>query len=519
MQVRLHPLLQDSVEPVVASAVTAGFIPALFSADATLWGPEAQPEASIRLGWVVNPAGALHLVEDITELRARLAAQGVTRVILCGMGGSSLGPEVMARAYGVELTIVDTVHPDVLAPLISADLSDAVVVVSSKSGGTVETDSLRRIWESAFVAHNIEPRDRIVVVTDPGSPLAQEAEAAGHQLFLGDAHIGGRFSVLSAFGLVPAGLAGVPLGEVLASAERAWQELSRNSVENAGLRLGAAIAAGAPQRNKLLLGETTACPGFGNWVEQLVAESTGKNGLGVLPVVGSHLGHASDTLSVGEIDSGSDVELSGDLGALFFLWALATAFAGYVTGVNPFDQPDVERAKIAARALLGDSSGPKSQDMELEGGVAWSAPAFPHQLHSVGEVARWMMSLATERSYIALCVFGPGGQDEGPWRAVAAALETTTQRPVTLGFGPRFLHSTGQFHKGGPAEGIFLQLLETPAHTLEIPGREFDCESLLMAQAHGDAAVLAQTGQPVATLTLRTLEERDVFIADVVGES
>jgi glucose-6-phosphate isomerase len=200
---------------VLDTAVAERFASRLFAKDPTLWGQAAQNEASIRLGWVDDPQAQRALVGEISDLREALLGDGASRVILCGMGGSSLGPEVMCASAGVPLVVIDTTHADVLAPVLGSDLSDVVVVVSSKSGGTVETDSARRIFEKALMDQGLSPTRHIVVVTDPGSPLHQESVASGYRVFLANPSVGGRYSALTAFGLVPCGLAGMDLVSLL----------------------------------------------------------------------------------------------------------------------------------------------------------------------------------------------------------------------------------------------------------------------------------------------------------------
>lgn len=504
------------LDEAVAAALTDRFLERLWDKDPTLWGPDAVAESSIRLGWLEDPALQGGLVDDVLALRAELSAAGIHRVILCGMGGSSLAPEVMARAAGVPLTVVDTIHPDVLAPLLRADLTDAVVVVSSKSGGTVETDSQRRVFEAALAAQGLDPRRHLVVVTDPDSPLDHSAAEAGYRVFHGNPHVGGRFSALTAFGLVPSGLAGVPIRKLITEGHEAWAALAQPHEGNEGLILGAALATGAPARNKVLVGDPATMPGLGNWIEQLVAESTGKDGKGVLPVVGSSLASTPDSVSIGPAGSGADVVVEGKLGELFFLWEVATAFACQLLGVNPFDQPNVESAKIAARELLSSGVPDVDDELAVEGVRTWASPAVSPGVSTVSDSLRSFFGHLTPSSYVALCVFGPGGADEGSWRTIAHALESHTNRPAVLGFGPRFLHSTGQYHKGGPHEGLFLQVIMAPSQDIAIPGRDFAASDLLRAQAHGDASVLSATGQPVLSLTLTGEEHWEVFRQAVV---
>lgn len=499
LSVRVSSPLAEAIEARCEQLSNDGFMASLSAGDSSLWGPEAAAEASIRLGWTSPPSRWTSLASDIANLRSELLAAGIDRVILCGMGGSSLGPEVMAAAEALPLTVIDSTHPDEVAPHLGEDLRHTVIVISSKSGGTVETDSQKRAFEEALVDAGCDPQRHIVVVTDPGSPLDQESRAAGYRVFAGDPTIGGRFSALSPFGLVPIGLAGVNLGVLLERATSGYEACSASGADNPALRLGVAIAHGHPQVNKLLYRPDPALPGFGNWVEQLVAESSGKEGKGLLPIVDSSLEGLDDALSIGPVGSGSTIEISGTLAEHIVVWEYAISVACAVLGVNPFDQPNVESAKVAARKLLNADTPEPRLESRLLGCNVFAEPPLP-ALDTFADLAGVLGSLAGTRGYIALCVFGPRADSE-QWRHYARALEHETGRPVTLGFGPRFLHSTGQLHKGGAPEGVFLQVIVEPEHALDIPGREFDFWQLLRAQAHGDARVLIDTGQPVISIT------------------
>lgn len=504
MQITLKASLEQDIAPTIQDALRTEFASRLGASDATLWGDSAVSEANVRLGWVSDPLEYTALVAELVTLRAELHSKGVTRVILAGMGGSSLGPEVMCAASGVPLVVVDTTHPNVLRPLIEGDVSDAVVVVSSKSGGTVETDSARRVFEEAFRAQNIDPRERIIVVTDPGSPLHLEATQAKYRVFPGNPMIGGRFSALSPFGLVPCALAGADMQAMLEDAHSAWKVVFADDETNPGLRLGAAMSVRAPQQSKLLLGDFDGLPGFGDWIEQLVAESTGKNGRGLLPVVGSSLSGAEDCLSIQGPGKGASIALEGGLGWQILVWEVATVFAAARLGVNPFDQPNVESAKIAARELLTSAHSSEPAGSPVDQVSLWSSLGLVGGLDQ--QLSATLARVGSD-SYVALCIFG-NSNDQEPWKQGARSLESSLGRPVTLGFGPRFLHSTGQFHKGGPATGVFIQVVEATGGSIPIPGREFDCEGLLVAQARGDARVLAETGQPVLSVTVTSHEAR-----------
>ncbi|WP_251449545.1 glucose-6-phosphate isomerase [Microbacterium sp. Marseille-Q6648] len=507
--------LPGLVADLVASGVTA--------ADPTLWGPAAEDEASRRLGWVQAVSVSRPLVDEIRRLRADLAARGVTRVVLAGMGGSSLAPEVIAQTSGAPLVILDSTSPAQVLAAIDGDTSSGgldrtVLVVASKSGSTVETDSARRAFEAAFRDLGIDPHERIVVVTDPGSPLDSSAREAGYRVFNADPDVGGRYSALTAFGLVPAGLAGVDIDELLDEAEATLLEVAIDSPDNPSLVLAAAIAGGSLRRDKLgLVTDGTHVVGLPDWIEQLVAESTGKEGTGILPVVllpvSPELEARPDDLQILRLvdDAGAfhlfehhedEILVSGSLGAQFIVWEYATAIAGRILGINPFDQPDVESAKDAARGLLEATPEPTAP-VFVENGVEVrvSDPALAES-GTIAGVLDSLWSRLSPTGYVAVQAYVNRlelPQLQGLREMVAA----DSGRPTTFGWGPRFLHSTGQYHKGGPAEGVFLQILERTDVDLEIPGRPFTFGQLIEAQAAGDAVVLAEGhGRPVVSLTL-----------------
>lgn len=498
------------VADLVASGITAG--------DASLWGSAAEAEASTRLGWVQAVSVSRPLVAEIEALREELAAKGVDRVVLAGMGGSSLAPEVITATAGVELTILDSTAPGQVLSALDGGLERTVLVVSSKSGSTVETDSQRRTFEAAFRDLGIDPVERIVVVTDPGSPLDESARAAGYRVFNADPEVGGRYSALTAFGLVPSGLAGANINELLDEADATLLEVAIDSPTNPALMLAAAIAGTNPRRDKMgLITDGTHIVGLPDWIEQLVAESTGKNGTGILPVVLLPVSpelesKPADLQIVRLVDDAvhfrlreqhpGEILVSGTLGAQMIVWEYATAIAGRILGINPFDQPDVESAKIATRGLL-DARPEQTAPAFVESGVEVrvSHPALAASGTIAGVLDALWAELAAD-GYVSIQAYVDRiaiPQLSGLREMVAA----DSGRPTTFGWGPRFLHSTGQYHKGGPAQGVFLQITERTDVDLEIPGRPFTFGQLIEAQAAGDASVLADGhGRPVVTLTL-----------------
>jgi glucose-6-phosphate isomerase len=507
-----------------AAQAAAEFVPVLIAdkvasrvaaKDFTLWGKDAEAESSIRLGWVNSAVDSAPLVSEIVELREWFSAQGVNRFVLCGMGGSSLAPEVITLTAGVELVVLDSTDPDQVNNALSGDLARTAIVVSSKSGSTVETDSQKRVFERAFAEAGIPVSERVVIVTDPGSPMEAAATADGYRIFNADPTVGGRYSALTAFGIVPSGLAGVDVATLLADAHEVSDLLSSDSPDNPALILGAALARKASANgfaDKVgVIVDGSPIVGFGDWAEQLIAESTGKLGKGVLPVV---LGPNSPEVASAHDDvvlvrvvadaasaSGDEVSVSGSLGAQFLLWEYATVIASRLIGINPFDQPDVESAKVAARAMLNERA-------------AIAAPAFVDGKVEVRAQSLELGGVSTVKQAIDVLLeqLGPDG-----YVSVQAYLDRTevpqayelrdgfasrSGRPTTFGWAPRFLHSTGQYHKGGPKQGVYLQLVAKGEADLTVPGRDFTFGELIASQAAGDASVLGALPRPVLTLTL-----------------
>ncbi|WP_166872022.1 glucose-6-phosphate isomerase [Salinibacterium sp. ZJ450] len=498
-------IVPQLVSDLVASRIT--------DQDETLWGPDAEAEAGKRLGWTESIVVSRPLVDDILALRHKLRADGVDHIVLGGMGGSSLAPEVITRTEGVALTVLDSTSPGQVLAALNDRLASTAVVISSKSGGTVETDSQKRVYEQAFRDAGIDPIDRIIIVTDPGSPLDISAREAGYRVFNADPNVGGRYSALTAFGLVPSGLAGVDIKRLLDEAEAVSLELAQDIPSNPGLVLGAAIAGTRPLKNKLaIVADGTHILGFADWAEQLIAESTGKNGTGLLPVVfGTDAPELSADLPdlqvirlVGdwndtkEVEEG-EIEITGTLGAQLLTWEYATAVAGRLLGINPFDQPDVESAKVAARGLLDARPEPAAplfvaEGVEVRGAVAEHATTLDAALEA-------LFDQLSDTGYVSVQAY-VDRVAHPDFEKLRNLIAEKTGRPVTFGWGPRFLHSTGQFHKGGPAIGVFLQILASEPHDLEIPDRPFTFGQLIQAQAAGDATVLGEHGRPVLTLTL-----------------
>jgi glucose-6-phosphate isomerase len=524
--------LAGEAAPLVEQLVTERVASALTAQDPTLWGPEAEVEAAVRLAWTTLHETSRPLLAEIDALRADLRAEGVDRVVLAGMGGSSLAPEVITSTAGVPLVVLDTTDPHQVSDALAGDLNRTVLVVSSKSGSTVETDSHRRIFEKAFSANGIDAASRIVVVTDPGSPLDKLSTEAGYRkVFRADPHVGGRYSALTAFGLVPAGLAGADVAALLAEAAAASPQLSVDSKENPALRLAAALGgAHARGAEKVVLADTgSGIVGFGDWAEQLVAESTGKKGTGLLPVVVegldtpgfAHAGQDATPVAIGEPwaaagpgQPAAKLGTDGSLGGLILLWEYATAIVGRLFGIDPFDQPDVEAAKKAARALLDAPTADAGTPSLVDGPVEVYAPdgLLPAGTGSLGQALRAFLATAPEYGYLSVQAY-LDRLDDASAVVLRPELARHTGLQTTFGWGPRFLHSTGQYHKGGHQNGVFLQLTGAVEKDVEVPGRPYTLGTLQRAQALGDGQVLTERGRPVLRLHLT---DRVAGIAHVV---
>ncbi|WP_031469905.1 glucose-6-phosphate isomerase [Sciscionella sediminilitoris] len=511
----LDDTLAEQASQTAAQLAAERFASKLTSGDATLWGAEAQSEAAIRLAWTTLHETSRPLLAEIEALRAAYLDEGVSRFVLAGMGGSSLAPEVITQTAGVQLVVLDTTDPQQVADALAGELQRTAVIVSSKSGGTVETDSHRRIFEAAFTEQGIDAASRIVVVTDPGSPLQHLAEEAGYRkVFLADPHVGGRYSALTAFGLVPAGLAGADIAGLLDDAADAAKELSADAASNPALLLGAALgnAHSAGAEKVVLADNNSGITGFADWAEQLIAESTGKNGTGLLPVAVespeapgfADAGADATPVALGQPTGAAKLATAGSLGGLMLLWEYATAVAGKLLGINPFDQPDVEAAKQAARDLLGKPSGAgeeASPNFVVDEVEVYASGDWIGQARSLTEAIKALLDAAPEAGYLSVQAY-LDRIDDASAAVLRGELAARSGLQTTFGWGPRFLHSTGQYHKGGHQNGVFLQITGANADDLDVPEQPFTLGGLQHAQALGDGSVLAAHERPVLRLHL-----------------
>jgi len=511
--------LPDELEPAIAkrveAAVAEGVAWRIWRKDESLWGGPGRDEVGDRLGWLTITESMLEAAGDLRDFAGVALDDGFQYAVLLGMGGSSLGPEVIRQSFGeqadgLQLHVLDSTHPDAVRALEERiDLERTLFIVSSKSGSTIETLSHTK----HFYERTSSNGDQFVAVTDLGSPLAGLAHECGFRaVFENDPNIGGRYSVLSHFGLVPAALMGIDVELLLRSAQEAEQDCASfdETPSNSGLWLGLAMGELALQgRDKLTFVVSEPIGSFGLWVEQLIAESTGKEGKGILPVAGEALGepgvYGDDRVFAylrseepdGELDSKVEalqaagqpvitLSVAGaeDLGRIFFFAEFATAVAGWVLGINAFDQPNVQEAKDNTAKVLEATE--------------------PRAVADAGEdELRALLAGAQPPSYVAIMAYVAPSEDvDAAIAELRLAIRDATRATTTFGYGPRFLHSTGQFHKGGPPTGRFLQLVDDPAQDIAIPEVEYSFGDLIAAQADGDLLTLREHGLPAGRLRL-----------------
>lgn len=475
--------------------------------DANTWGASAAAEAAIRLNWVDLPTTSAALLPQLDALSKKFSS--LSRVILCGMGGSSLGPEVIAQTYKKEIFIFDSTDPNYAAHALNGDLSKTLVIVSSKSGSTIETASQRALLEQKLEDAGLKPRDHFLFVTDPGSPLDIDVRAQGFTVINADPHVGGRFSVLGAFGLTPSALSGSPVKVLLEDSGNEKQSLLADP--QSALDAAYLLATQSEQ----YLGFTDAqsdMPGLSDWIEQLIAESTGKNSMGRLPIATENATNAAigGTFTVSYCGNETDLVVEGALGAHFIFWEWVTALLGVALTIDPFNQPNVTEAKEQTSACLAEwkSEIPELKPMQADAGVEIFGEG-----QSLTDALATFIEDVKEGGYIAIMAY-LDRRDDKTIAELRSILAAKSGRPTSFGWGPRFLHSTGQFHKGGQQNGSFLQITGETNTDYQIPGKEFSLRTLLMAQAIGDNRALAARKYPLLRLHL---QNRNVGIDQILA--
>jgi transaldolase/glucose-6-phosphate isomerase len=531
----------NAVSAAIKEADKGDVMRRIWRKDAALWKDDSAHQKIIRaaLGWLTVPDMMIGVEEDLIAFSDRTRGlRQFKHVMLCGMGGSSLCPEVFRQTFGhqegyPELLVLDSTDPDAFCDIADQiDITKCLFIISSKSGTTTEPLVFYKYWYDQVGKRKENPGECFVAVTDPGTLMEQMAtEDKFRRIFLNPADIGGRYSALSYFGMVPAALMGLDIKKLLDRAERIVHSCASvvPAADNPGARLGAIMGECAKAgRDKLTIVAAEKISSLGLWVEQLLAESSGKEGKGIIPVAGEALGSPSVygddrlfvSISVGKLDSETEVKLKAleaaghpvvyrtltdlyDLGEEFFLWEIATAFAGWRLGINPFDQPNVQESKDATKELLEKfaAEGKLNEQPVLvtDGTLTVHADettiaALPSS--SVLEALRGHLARAGAGDYIALLNYiEETPENESLIQQMRTHLRDTTRCATTTGYGPRFLHSTGQLHKGGPATGVFIQVTAPDRTDLPIPNQPYTFSILKQAQALGDFRSLSSRGR------------------------
>ena len=516
--------IPDDLEPAIAEkgrdAKSENVAQRVWRRDDTLWGEAGAPEVADRLGWLTISEPMLEEAPDLEAWAEQVKQDGLTDCALLGMGGSSLGPEVIRRSFGplehgLRLHVLDSTDAGAVLELErNIDVSKTLFLVSSKSGGTVETMSHFRYFFEKTGGNG----SQFVAITDPGSPLQKLAEEKGfRRVFCNDPEIGGRYSVLSYFGIVPAVLMGANVRGLLNRCQVAEQACTNydSTASNSGLWMGIAMGALASQRrDKATFVVSEPISSFGLWIEQLIAESTGKEGKGILPVADEPLGspdvYGDDRVfaylrDTDNADEETDAKVEAlaraghpvftlsthgalDLGRIFFFSEFSTAVSGWALGINPFDQPNVQEAK--------DNTGKVLEQYAADG-------ALPEVEEGTDEALRELLVDAEPPNYVA--IMGYVQPSEAFDEAVAelrVAIRDATRCTTTFGYGPRFLHSTGQLHKGGPPTGRFLQIVHDGGEDVDVPEAGYTFGTLKNAQATGDLQTLRAHGLPAERVRL-----------------
>src|SRR6185369_14733853 len=511
-----------------------GVVKRIWQKDATLWksDPDSIKIINSSLGWLTVTDEMIGVIDALVEFSETVRSGGFQHVMVCGMGGSSLCPEVLAQTFGrqpgfPELLVLDSTDPDVIAAFKERiDIERCLFIIASKSGRTTEPNVFYKYWYKEVSKLKESPGENFIAITDPGSPLIETAADLNFlHTFLNQADIGGRYSALSYFGMVPAALMGLDVRRLLEGARQAAQ--SNDAAVELGITMGDNAAAG---RDKLTLVIDRSLESLGLWIEQLIAESTGKEGTGILPVNGEPLGppdvYGNDRLfvsiSLGRVSENTQLEALAaaghpivyrelndlyDLGAEFFTWEFATAVAGWRLGINPFDQPNVQEAKDATKELLTAFTrhgqlNPRNTVASDESIAIYGADDA-EKAESVAEVLRDHLATIKPGSYIAfLNYIEETPETDRQFQALRTQLRDSTHCATTVGYGPRFLHSTGQLHKGGPDTGVFFQIIANDAVDFAIPGEPYTFAILKQAQALGDFRALVKRGRRVIGIDL-----------------
>ncbi|WP_141586085.1 glucose-6-phosphate isomerase [Actinomadura sp. WMMA1423] len=542
ISVTIRGAVVDESETVLDRLVSDGVPGSLASGNAKLWGPDAAPLAARRLGWLGLPEASRYLRDRLAGLVREVRSAGLDRVVLAASGGPALAAEAICRTAGADLTVLDTTDPHEVSAVLAGGLDRTLVVVADEG---VEADALRRVFGRAFSEAGLAGEDlarRFVVVAEEGSDLQRTAREAGHHFVPAEPYVDGRFGALGARALAPAMLAGVDAEPLLDEASRLGAVL-RQPYDNPALALGAALASSAlGDRDKLVIADLgSGQDGFAAWAEQLVAGAMGKDGKGLLPIVVEGvdapgfeltgelrrviLGRRPDEPGPGR-EAG--VSVAGPLGAQFLLWEYAVAVACRVIGADPFSEPDTGESRDSTAALLRPEEGAAPTVVHrppelVEGAVEVHAPEGALRgAQTLAEALDTVLEDVQDGGYLALLVYLDRAGDAAaaglrPLLAARGAKVRKHPAPVTFGWGPRYLHGAGQYHKGGPANGAFLQVTGAVGGDVPVPDTPYSLGELQLAQAFGDLRVLRSLGRPAFRIHLRDRAEGLAQLAAALG--
>jgi transaldolase/glucose-6-phosphate isomerase len=512
------------------------FADRFWAKDHTLWLPKPQPELTDRMGWMEIFEPMHDHFKDMFEFAEQIKGEGFSHVVLMGMGGSSLAPEVFHKTFGraenyPSLLVLDSTHPETIRKLESQiDLSKTLFIVSSKSGATTETLSFFFFFWNWVSAITPAPGKQFIAITDAESPLMKISIDRGfRKVYKGPEEVGGRYSALTLFGLIPAALIGIDSHQLL---DRGWDMAEASAsylleTENPSLFLGAVLGELAlAGHDKATFFTTSSLASFPLWIEQLIAESTGKGNKGIIPVIGEEFEepwvYRKDRLFIQySLESEADEELEKavvaleaaghpviryklrtkyDLGQEIFRWEMAVAAASSIIGINPFDQPDVQLAKEMARQAMEQKTAP-SKGIKPDRGEDDTISL--EQKIAAGKAFESFIGGARIGDYISIQAYlAPDSETEAALQDFRLTLRDRLKLATTFGWGPRFLHSTGQLHKGGPGSGIFIQLIDEPENDISVPETNYTFGQLIFAQALGDFRALKQRNRRVIRLNL-----------------
>jgi glucose-6-phosphate isomerase len=525
-------MLSVGVKDALDHAIEERLATRIWERDTTVWtsDPLVQKTIADRLGWLDVADWSLEHLSEITDFAKSVHKDGMTHVVVLGMGGSSLCVEVIRDTFGSkagypELLVLDSTHPDQILDVERAvDLTKTFFIVASKSGTTLEPECYLEYFWNKLESLGTARGSRFAAITDPGTPLEQLGEEREFRhVFSNPPDIGGRYSVLSYFGMVPAALAGIDIEEFLSRAS-SEASLSRSEEErNVPLAFGVFLGHAAQNgRDKLTIVTPPELRSFGFWAEQLLAESTGKQGKGILPIEGESAlarlegaeyrvyadGSFGDETSPEAVRSDPNhIELHMtdllELGARFFRWEFATAVAGRMIGINPFDEPNVAESKAKTNDVLANYTASRTLVSDPGFGIPLLFKEGAGGGYNAPAIEQFLTASVKPDGYIAIMAYID--RNEGSKAALASLRDKLSLKyhvPVTVGFGPRFLHSTGQFHKGGPATGTFIQFVDTPHEDIPIPGKPYTFGTLIRAQAIGDFETLQKHQRPVVSFDL-----------------